>query len=48
MEVEKGVKSKSEIAKMFGVPKIHCQAGRKEGYLKFGLKRRNMRHGQYS
>lgn len=49
MEFEKGQKSKSEIAKMFNIPKntltgwINKTESIKQGWMKFGPKRRNMR-----
>lgn len=53
MEVEKGQKSKTEIAKMFNIPKntlsgwIKKSESIKEGYEKFGPKRKLMRSGNF-
>ena len=52
-EVEKGQKTKTEIAKMFNIPKntltgwVKKAESIKEGYAKFGPKRRVMRTGQF-
>ena len=53
LEVEKGQKSKTEIAKMFNVPKntlsgwVKKAESIKKGFEKFGPKRRNMRNGEF-
>ena len=53
IEVEKGQKTKTEIAKMFNIPKntltgwVKKADTIKEGYAKFGPKRRVMRIGQF-
>ena len=53
IEVEKGQKTKTEIAKMFNIPKntltgwVKKADTIKEGYAKFGPKRRVMRLGQF-